>query len=173
MPLNNHDPASEVERDDREYVEAEVARTVSGPAWKVDQRLAELDREWPLERVVNTVLALGVLAGVTLAATVGVAWLWLVGVAAALILLHALTGWSPGMSLGHAMGLRCRWEIERERYTLKVLRGDFHTLAGIITPHDREALARFEDEGGAVGYWTAPDAADPNIVHEALQAVER
>jgi hypothetical protein len=158
---------------ERQQVEAEVARTVAGPAWKVDQRLAVLDHEWPLERVLNAILSAVVLFGTILAGAGGAAWLWLAGIAAALILLHSVTGWSPGISICQACGLRKRIEIERERYTLKALRGDFHNLAGIVTPHDREALERFEDEGGAVTTWTAPDAADPNVVQEALRAVER
>lgn len=158
--------------EEREQVRAVVTRTITGPAWKVDQRLVELEYEWPLERVLNLVLSLCALVG-TILAIVAPVWLVLVGVAGGLIFLHAVTGWSPGVSVCRAFGLRRRIEIERERYTLKTLRGDFQSLAGIITPQDRESLDRFEDEGGSVPTWTAPDAADPTVIAEALHAVER
>ena len=38
---------------------------------------------------------------------------------------HSVQGWCPPMPLFRKMGVRTRQEIEREKYALKVLRGDF------------------------------------------------
>jgi hypothetical protein len=38
---------------------------------------------------------------------------------------HTVQGWCPPVPLFRALGFRTRKEIEREKYTLKILRGDF------------------------------------------------
>jgi len=42
---------------------------------------------------------------------------------------HAVKGWSPGSVLLRRMGFRTRQEIDREKYALKALRGDFEELS--------------------------------------------
>lgn len=110
---------------------AEGAR--AGPP-SLDRRLAELDREWDTDRVLEAE-----------AAVTGLALLWasrradpplallpaVVGVA---LLLHGSTGRYPLMPLFRRLGLRTSREIERERYALKALRGDFAALSGEAGP---------------------------------------
>jgi hypothetical protein len=38
---------------------------------------------------------------------------------------HALQGWCPPLPLLRRLGVRTQYEIERERYALKAVRGDF------------------------------------------------
>lgn len=43
--------------------------------------------------------------------------------------LHAVKGWSLGTVALRRMGFRTRQEIDREKYALKALRGDFQELS--------------------------------------------
>ena len=42
---------------------------------------------------------------------------------------HATQGWCPPVPLFRKLGVRTRSEIDREKYALKILRGDFHGFA--------------------------------------------
>ena len=43
---------------------------------------------------------------------------------------HAVKGWCPPVPLFRRLGVRTCGEIERERYALKALRGDFDGSSG-------------------------------------------
>jgi hypothetical protein len=43
---------------------------------------------------------------------------------------HAVQGWCPPLPVLRRLGVRTRKEIDRERYALKALRGDFADTAG-------------------------------------------
>ena len=43
--------------------------------------------------------------------------------------LHAIQGWCPPVPVLRRLGIRTREEIERERYALKALAGDFGTIS--------------------------------------------
>jgi hypothetical protein len=150
-----------------------VARYAAASAAAVDERLAALDREWHVERVLAVAGSVTVVIGIALGTLVSPLWLWLPGVVAVLQLVHALLLWRLPSDLARELGLRSFAEIGYERYALKALRGDFHHLAVIHTPEDREAVSRFEDEGGAVSEAEHVDAADPTAVSEALRAVKQ
>lgn len=98
---------------------------------EIDGRLAELDAEWDIERVLETVASCLSLAGLVLR---GVnrkrKWLLLTTMVQGFFLQHALQGWSPPVALFRRLGFRTQNEIESERYTLKALRGDFKDLRG-------------------------------------------
>lgn len=47
----------------------------------------------------------------------------------AFLLLHGTKGWCPPLPLFRSYGVRTRSEIEREKYALKYLRGDFETAS--------------------------------------------
>jgi len=96
---------------------------------EIDSRLAELDTEWDIERVLETVASCLSLAGLVLR---GVnrkrKWLLLTTMVQGFFLQHALQGWSPPVPLFRRLGFRTQNEIESERYALKALRGDFTDL---------------------------------------------
>jgi hypothetical protein len=94
----------------------------------IDQRLAELDREWDIERLLEANAASVVLAGLLLSATVSRRWLLLPTAVGAFLLQHALQGWCPPLIWFRRMGFRTAREIEIERYGLKLRRGDFAGL---------------------------------------------
>ena len=94
----------------------------------VATQLANLRREWDLERTLEACFGSVVLTGVTLAATRDRRWLALPAVAAGFMLQHALQGWCPPVPLLRRLGVRTHAEIARERYALKGMRGDFAGL---------------------------------------------
>jgi len=155
-----------------EQTRENVARYVSATPQILDQRLEELSQEWAVERVIAGGSAVGIFAGLLLVAILGVGWIVLPATITALLLMQAFVGWTPLVPLLRRMGYRRGCEIGHERYALKALRGDFQRLNAVVTPQDREDLARFEDEGGSIVGDSAPDASDPEIVNHAVRAAQ-
>jgi hypothetical protein len=52
-------------------------------------------------------------------------WFVLPAIVSGFLLRHAIQGWCPPVPVLRRLGIRTRLEIERERYALKILRGDF------------------------------------------------
>ncbi len=97
---------------------------------EITARLAELDEEWDIERVLQTKVAALTIAGVILGVSVNKKWLTLplvMSVAA----LAAIARWNDPMPLFRKFGFRTRVEIEKEKYALKAIRGDFKYLLDV------------------------------------------
>jgi len=94
----------------------------------ISERLEELDREWDIERFLETNAASLSLAGIVFGATLSRKWFIVPLIVSGFLLQHALQGWCPPVPLLRKFGVRTRLEIEQERYALKVLRGDFEAL---------------------------------------------
>jgi hypothetical protein len=103
---------------------AEVARHPE----RAQERLAALDREWDLDRVVETEAAAMGLVGLALGTALSPRLLAMPGVVGAAVLLYSLRGMYPLLPLFRRLGVRTSREIERERYAVKALRGDFSAL---------------------------------------------
>lgn len=103
-----------------------LAKAEAGGTRAIEQRLRELDREWDIERALETNASVVFLTGLALGAFVDKRWLAFCGVAAGFLLQHALQGWCPPLPLMRRLGIRTASEIEEEREALRVLRGDFH-----------------------------------------------
>ncbi|MFZ5831854.1 MAG: YgaP family membrane protein [Planctomycetota bacterium] len=110
--------------------EAKVAAASMGGPQAIDRRLQELDREWDIERALEANAAIFTMFGVVWGATADRRWFLLPAAVGAFLLQHAIEGWCPPVSLFRWMGFRTQWEIERERYVLKALRGDFTDIQG-------------------------------------------
>ena len=91
----------------------------------IEARLAELDREWDIERALEANASTLAFSGVVLGATVDKRWLILPAVVTAFLFQHAVQGWCPPLPVLRKLGFRTVREIETERYALKALRGDF------------------------------------------------
>lgn len=121
--------AAEINARIAEGTEARVAQAARQPS-RIDGRLADLDREWDVERTLEANAALIGLAGIGLAALAGDRrLLWVPAAVSGFLLMHALQGWCPPMPLLRRMGVRTAAEIGAERAALKALRGDFAGLA--------------------------------------------
>jgi hypothetical protein len=112
----------------RRQTEENVARlAAAGPA-AIERRLAELDREWDIERTLEANAATVSLVGSALGFSVDRRFFALPVVVAGFLLQHALQGWCPPVSLFRHLGFRTAREIDDEWYALKALRGDFHNI---------------------------------------------
>jgi hypothetical protein len=105
---------------------------------EIVRRIGALENEWDIERVLEMMAASFSLTGLTLGATKNRGWFLLPTVVLSFLFMHAVQGWCPPVPLLRRLGIRTREEIERERYALKALMGDF---AGLVQETDRAGKA--------------------------------
>lgn len=91
----------------------------------IDGRIRELDQEWDLERTLEMNAAAFAFTGTLLAAVADRRWAILPFLVTVFLAQHALQGWCPPVEVFRRVGVRTRAEIDREKYALKALRGDF------------------------------------------------
>ncbi|MBL9093570.1 MAG: hypothetical protein JNL96_20300 [Planctomycetaceae bacterium] len=113
----------------RRKTENNIAYYAAGGTVAISRRLAELDEEWDIERMLETNAATATLVGMTLGVTVNKKWFALPVLVAAFLLQHAVQGWCPPLPVLRRMGFRTANEIDYERYALKALRGDFRNIS--------------------------------------------
>ena len=133
LPASAHRVAEqttpEVNRRIRREMEERIAY-FAARSHEIGARLATLDREWDVERTLEANAATLAFAGVVLGAAADRRWLLLPAAVTAFLLQHATHGWCPPRPVLRRLGFRTRTEIDRERYALKALRGDFDGLPG-------------------------------------------
>jgi hypothetical protein len=95
----------------------------------IPERLRELDREWDIERCVETGFAALTLLGLGLGFSVNRRWLLLSAAVQGFFLQHALQGWCPPIPVLRRLGVRTAQEIESERHALKALIGEYADMA--------------------------------------------
>ena len=121
-----------------ERTEKSILCTAAGGRAAVERRIAELNQEWDVERALEANAAVAALLGVLLGATVSRKWFAFPALVGGFLLQHAVHGWCPPVPVLRWLGFRTQPEIERERYALKALRGDFR---GLPASEDRSAAA--------------------------------
>jgi hypothetical protein len=119
---NTSDPVNEKIR---ERTERRIAGYTAASRATLDRRIEKLQREWDIERSIETFASGVILTGLGLGTFANRKWYALSAVASAFLLQHALQGWCPPVPLFRRLGVRTQSEIEQELYALKVLRGDF------------------------------------------------
>jgi len=107
--------------------EARVRRISQGGPHAIQQRLDELDREWDIERLLETVAPTLSLTGLALGVLRDRRFLLVPLVVQAFFLQHAIQGWCPPMPVLRRLGVRTAEEISQERNALKALRGDYQS----------------------------------------------
>lgn len=125
VPLNTSDEVNQCIRREMEERVFRIAR--QGDA-AIAGRLAELDREWDIERTLEANAASVCIAAVALGTFVDRRFYLLPAAVGAFLLLHALQGWCPPLPVLRRLGVRTQSEIDREKYALKALRGDFRSV---------------------------------------------
>jgi hypothetical protein len=130
----NTDP--EVNKKIDATIEERIRFYATQPREVISHRIEELEHEKDVEQVLETNAAAVALGGVVLG-LVRKKWLLVSATALGFLLQHARKGWCPPVKLLRKIGLRTRREIDREKYALKILRGDFQS-----TPHDPEELKK-------------------------------
>ena len=129
----------------RQQTEENIAKYRMAGSAAINRRLQELDAEWDIERTLEANAATASLIGLTLGATVDRRWFAFPAIVAGFLLQHALQGWCPPLPIFRRMGIRTSYEIDYERYALKVLRGDFHQFRdGQTHPTSHAALRAVE-----------------------------
>lgn len=120
-----------------ESIEANIRFYATQPEHVITRRIRELENEWSMERWLETNASSLALGGLLLGVASSRKWLLLTGGVLGFLLLHAIEGWCPPLPVLRRLGIRTRGEIEREKYALKFLRGDFKSI-----PSDPEELKR-------------------------------
>lgn len=100
---------------------------------EITRRIAELDREWDMERLLETNASALAFTGLALGITYSKKWLIIPAIVLPFLFQHAVQGWCPPVPLFRRFGVRTRKEIDREKYALKVLRGDFEHVGSVPT----------------------------------------
>jgi hypothetical protein len=118
--------APEVNAEIDDTIRACVRRYALASDQELTKRIEELDHEFDIERTLQANASVVALTGIGMAAySENRKWLILPTTVLGFLLLHATQGWCPPVPLFRRMGVRTRSEIERERFVLKFLRGDF------------------------------------------------
>src|SRR3954452_13707042 len=97
----------------------------------IGQRLMELEEEWDMERMIELNTALWAVISISLGVRRSRFWLLVALGAGALLATQALQGNSAAEPLLRKLGFRTRAEIDKEKYALKALRGDFKYLLDV------------------------------------------
>ena len=84
----------------------------------IEGRLADLNREWDIERVLETNAASITIASFVLGAISHRKWFALSGLVGCFLLQHAVEGWCPPLPILRRFGFRTVEEIEHERQAL-------------------------------------------------------
>jgi hypothetical protein len=101
----------------RKRTEASIAFYSDHPSL-IPQRLAQLDREWDIERMLETGSSAISLFGLTMGLLRSRRWLSVPLVVQGFFLQHALQGWAPPLPILRRLGFRTVEEIDGERYGL-------------------------------------------------------
>ena len=126
----------------RQQTLAAVEAASAGGAEAIADRIRTLDRAWDIERAIEANASSLVLVGLALGALVHRRFFLLPAAVGAFLLQHALQGWCPPVPVLRRLGVRTREEIDREKYALKVLRGDFEKSGA--SPSSEIALTAVE-----------------------------
>lgn len=124
-----------------DHTERNIAYYAAHPE-EIDARLEQLDREWDIERTLEANAATVSVASVVLGTLVSRKWFFLPAIVGGFLLNHAINGWCPPLPVFRRMGMRTQTEIERERYALKALRGDFNSISDMNKASDGD-VSRF------------------------------
>jgi hypothetical protein len=102
----------------------------------IHARLQQLDREWDIERCLETGASTLILIG-TVLATLRRRWLLLPIGVAGFLLQHSIQGWCPPLPVLRRLGVRTADEIGRERQALRYLL--VHSADASASPEPRNA----------------------------------
>lgn len=99
------------------YTDKEIQAAVTRGPEAIHERLAEIDKEWDIDRVLMLNFAVLVFAQLV-AARKDRRWLWGPLIQTPFLFMHATLGWCPPSLWFRPMGFRTKKEIQYERETL-------------------------------------------------------
>ncbi len=109
-------------------IAARVASYRGKSKGEIQLRIDRLEREWDMERLLEMNASALAFTGLLLGLTRNKKWLLLPSIVLPFLFQHAVQGWCPPIPLFRRLGVRTREEIDREKYALKALRGDFENV---------------------------------------------
>jgi hypothetical protein len=130
--VRRHTPRRALQKIDQR-IENSVRFHATQDAAVISRRIRELDREWSTERWLETNASLLAFSGTLLGITVNRKWLAVPLIVTGFLFQHAVQGWCPPLPVLREMGVRTRSEIDREKFALKALRGDFKDIKNEVT----------------------------------------
>ncbi|HEU6446812.1 MAG TPA: hypothetical protein VFV23_00040 [Verrucomicrobiae bacterium] len=142
-------PANEIDRvrkntttEQLRKIEEQIERSVRFYATQspetISERIRGLEEEWSMERWLETNASALAFTGVALGLTVNRKWFALPLIVSGFLFQHAIQGWCPPVPLLRRLGIRTRSEIDREKFALKILRGDFEEAADAAMRRDQQ-----------------------------------
>ena len=96
---------------------------------EISQRIKQLDKEWDIERVLALNMSALAICGITSSLIFNIYSIILPILLLLFFIWHAFQGWCPPIPILRYFKVRTRPEIDREKYALKALRGDFEGLS--------------------------------------------
>jgi hypothetical protein len=130
--------AEEINRNSDREIEIRVREYSQRSDSEITRRIDELDREWDMERLLETNASALAFTGLVLGITRNRKWLIVPSVVLAFLFQHATQGWCPPVPIFRGLGVRTRDEINQEKYALKALRGDFEEIDSMRRPEEAE-----------------------------------
>jgi hypothetical protein len=119
----------------RRQIEENVNYYASAGPEAIQRRIEELDREWDIERVLEAHAGGVALFAVLMGILGNRKFLLFPAVIGGFLMQHAIQGWCPPLPIFRRLGIRSMEEINRERYALKALRGDFSGVEPATDEH--------------------------------------
>lgn len=96
---------------------------------EISQRIKALDKEWDIERVLDLNMSAMALCGIASSLLFNKYSIILPILLLLFFIWHAFQGWCPPIPILRLLKIRTRPEIDREKYALKAMRGDFNGLS--------------------------------------------
>lgn len=121
--------SDEINRRIDRYTEDNIRHYATQPNDIITDRINILEKEWDIQRLVQSISSGIGLGSIILGVLGSKKWWFITTLATASSGIHAVRGWSPGTVALRRMGFRTRQEIDREKYALKALRGDFQEIS--------------------------------------------
>jgi hypothetical protein len=109
-------------------IEKNIRYYAARPKDELGRRLRELDAEWDIERALQANAATIGLLGISFGILKSRRWLALPVGVLGFLLMHSIQGWCPPVPVMRRAGIRTRSEIDREKFALQYLRGDFEGI---------------------------------------------
>jgi hypothetical protein len=134
----------------------------------IDDRLAELDREWTAGRMTKAAMGVVIVCGLALS-PLNPWWLILPAIGGLILLSYLFERTSWLGIVFHEMGYRSGFEVDQEKMALKVLRGDFRALPTLHDIESQDDISRLEGEGGIA---VDPETAKVDPRHAAKSALD-
>jgi hypothetical protein len=91
-----------------------------------------------MERLLETNASAIAFTGLMLGIIRNRKWLIVPSIVLPFLFQHAIQGWCPPVPIFRRLGVRTRDEINREKYALKALRGDFEEVESMHRPEEVE-----------------------------------